>query len=253
MPGSTTGGHRMNRRKFLKATSGLFVPACFGIIKARGQLPIVGPQNRVAASGCGGGVGTYTIVQSKPATAASLAFTTNNTAGNLILVFYITLSTLQTPTDTRNSYSIIDSAIGGGSTFITAGYYAANIGAGANVVAVVGAFAMQIVEVSGVNTTTPLDQHSHTANNSTGASGANNLTAPAITTGQNNEFVVAYANCNGGGLSVGTNVAWTSPDGDHTGLWEYFKLATCGSVQGKITDATNSDPYAMISGSFKSA
>jgi hypothetical protein len=150
-------------------------------------------------------------VQSNSATinasSGSIAFTSNNTAGNLIaVVLFANGGDTSTPTDSRNSYlpAVLNQLAGGaGQSDRLSVYYAQNIGAGANTVSVSapGATLLQVVifEYSGLGTANALDQAG-------GASGTNSVpVSPSVTTTSPQELVLGVeARASSGAISAGS-------------------------------------------------
>lgn len=142
--------------------------------------------------------GAQTLVQVKStftnaSSPVTLAYTTNNTAGNLLIacVGVDAGATISTPTDTRNTWVLAKTQNGSGGSGDAACYYVANCGAGANTVSAAwtgGGTAghLDIYEVSGMLTVSPLDQTGSVASSATAS------VSTAGATSQANEFVVAF-------------------------------------------------------------
>ncbi len=131
-----------------------------------------------------------TLVQSNSASTGStspgtLAFTSNNTAGNLIIVVArVSGGTSSVPTDLRNTYqtAVANQQLGIGGSYLSV-YYAENIAAGANTVSVVftGGIAMRlaIFEYSGLATSGSLDRIAGNSGSSTNTGTSGNVTTTA--------------------------------------------------------------------------
>ena len=74
---------RLNRRRFLQAASGLFIPATFGI--ARAQMVLSGPIMRPIAAASGGGSITIQTSQTGTGSTSAAAALTGVTAGALLI------------------------------------------------------------------------------------------------------------------------------------------------------------------------
>lgn len=160
----------------------------------------------VGGNGTGGLYATPAYIQSNSGRAGSgqesLAFLSNNTQGNMIIVGIlceVNSAISNTPSDTRgNSYSkAVSTSVSGGSGEIEI-WYAPNITAGSNTVSATcnsGATILHIHEYSGLATSVSLDQ---TAVNST-YSTSNPATTPLVTTTVPSEllFELGIANVNG--------------------------------------------------------
>src|SRR5215470_17542972 len=139
---------------------------------------------------------TATVVQSNSGFATggtnpSVSFPSNNTAGNLLWVAVGSDATIATPTDTRgNTYALAISVTGSGGSGNAAIYYVASAAAGSNTVTchhpASGDTHCHIAEISGLTTTSPLDQTGSVASSST----CSVSTAGATT--QANEWVAAF-------------------------------------------------------------
>ena len=132
-------------------------------------------------------------------TSYSLAFGSNNTGGNNIYVACSATGaggTHFTISDSRNTYTLIDSQSQSNAQLET--YKALNIGAGANTVtcALSGAaiISVAIMEVAATNTTTPIDAGPSNSGAITGA-GASTVQPGSITNTSANEiFLTALSN-----------------------------------------------------------
>jgi hypothetical protein len=79
----------MNRRAFITAASGLFVPAAFAIPPALKKSIVLAPIPRpVVAAGGGTGGNAWTHVQDNSASSAYTVTLTGVTAGNLLVAFF---------------------------------------------------------------------------------------------------------------------------------------------------------------------
>ena len=242
----------MNRRKFLKSSSGLFVPAMFGIAIAKAQLPVFGPPRSVASSAY-----SWSLVQhAAPASnGATATYATTNFSGDLLIAYVIkTGSGIATPTDSQGN-TWVDSGIGevnNNNTLYQRIFYVVNCAAHAagNVVTSTGAQRVHLEEWSGAATSSLVDQFSSHGSIVT-SSGNNNIQCGPMTTTQNGDLVVAWGICGNGPLSAGSNVAWTSPDGDKSGLNEYFVQSSSGAITGSITTGSTGDNACIQMVSFK--
>jgi hypothetical protein len=151
--------------------------------------------NQAFAASCSNtslGNGIVCVQSASVATAASsgtLAFGSNNTAGNLAIVAIrcVTSTGPATPTDSRNTYTAVGTQvqIDSVASQFTNIFYSANIGAGANTVSFscpsATRFKAAIFEYSGLATVTPLDKTTgQGASSTTMTSGATATTMQAI-------------------------------------------------------------------------
>lgn len=171
---------------------------------------------------------TIAYVQSRTVTGSgssiSLAYTSNNTAGNFLALRYAgapSSVTISNCSDTRgNTWTPIPNATGG-----TGGYqamrYAKNVLAGSNTVTctltgAATASALDIFEYSGVDRTSPLDQSKLTQQVDPGT-GANAVSSGSVTTTADGELIL------GATLQVGSTVYQASTDfsGTQGPIWYY--------------------------------
>lgn len=150
----------------------------------------------------GGGGGTITFVQSAQgrngAGSAAVAFTSNNTAGNLSVVgvqLETSTATITSVTDTlTNTYTAVGTLNCDTSAALCVQiYYAKNIAAGANTVTVArsaGAVDVLIHEYSGASTTTPLDA---SAQANSGGTQSTNLDSGAMTATGSTDLIFGLA------------------------------------------------------------
>lgn len=152
---------------------------------------------------------------STPATTLNCTFNSNVTAGNLIAtiahIYNFDESITATSTDDKsNSYSIADTANQGSAPHIkTVGSYAKNVASGSTQVTITVSTAtyidVTIWEISGSDTTAPLDQH---CNSATTSSSPDPLSACAVTTTTADEFILTS-------FGSDTSVTW-STSGSYT-------------------------------------
>ena len=199
--------------------------------------------------------GTMALVQSRAQGSAttSLAYNSNNTIHNTLVVCVLSNGAIGTPTDTQGN-TWVD--CGAGNVPRSAGlqniaiYTVKDCAAGANTVAVAGANALHIMEWSGLDIVTLVDKYAG-ASNASGA-GADNISAGPITTDNSGDLIIMMAGCNTGPLSQGTGFT-ISPDGDVNGLWVYTTQVSAGAITGYITDGTSSDPAHGLIVALKAA
>lgn len=190
-------------------------------------------------------------------TSTTLAFTSNNTAGNFIAVGVWLDASGRTVTVTDsvgNTYALAKRQANTTNVFETFILYAMNIGGGANTltISIDGAAAVMRViqyEFSGVALTNALDQ-------TAGAEGTGTaVDSGSVVTGENNELIFVV----GGSF---TNVAWTAGTnylnllqiaagaGKVAGEWQ--NLATAGSISGTFTLGASASWTGAIA-TFKSS
>ncbi len=192
--------------------------------------------------------GAQAIVQSKncntantPSTTLTCAFTSNITAGNLIAttvtIYNFNETITATTTDGTNTYTIADTANQGLSPHAkTVGSYAKNVASGATTITITVSTAtyidVAIYEISGSDTSSPLDQHCQSS--STTSTGAPPVSTCSVTTTAANELILAS-------IGADTTTAWAS-DGSYT-LGEHIdntstNVMTFGDVF-RVVSATN--------------
>lgn len=185
----------------------------------------------------------------------TLAFGSNNAAGNTIIVATRgNIGNTSTPTDTRgNTYNIAATAnvlLGGGPSTISV-YYAFNIAAGANTVNFSGAASNQrvfIAEYSGLTTTDPIDKsHSASGTSTTPASGATTTTAQA------KELAFGATGNSDGSVTPTAGAGWTlEPTIDDFFAAEDQILSSTGTPNA-TWNAIVSAPWGSIVATFKAA
>ncbi len=187
-----------------------------------------------------------------------LAFGSNNTAGNLIVVGVqgANNSTDPTITDTRgNTYVKVGSATGGNGPAYDYLYYAKNIAAGANTVSVTlpnGAdLGFHISEWSGIDTVSPLIASS----TGVGTSSTALWSATSATVSSNNALLVVIAGTETSNetFTAGSNFTLLSQQSTHSSAAEYRIVSSAGSYDATITGNSATNDWVMVMGAFKAA
>lgn len=185
---------------------------------------------------------------------ASIAFPAPTLAGSLVVIYeHIINGTdfASPPTDSGGNV-YVDSGIGplsepGGASFIRIWYKLnAAVTQTLNNPDTVDILAMHAYEIVGAAT----KDNATSLTGTTGAGGTNAAgpVGPFTTTGA--DIVICGMVNDIGPDSVGTNVAWSSPDGDVSGFLQYFVQSSPGSITGFVSDGGGSDPYAVVMISF---
>lgn len=186
-------------------------------------------------------------------------------AGHLLLLcagWVGTTSTPNTPTGNSNTFVALDSQADG-TTFKMECWYAKNTNSGATTLSVVwpsvdpGNGSLVAIEISGADTTAPLDQHIPHVQTNPGT-GANAVTSTAQTTTANGEYIMGITvDDNFGGLpSAGTSPnAFTSRTTDSTfeiNLEEFIQT-TAGSIAATFTNTAGSGNNITMLATFKAS
>lgn len=179
----------------------------------------------------------------------SLAFNSNNTSGHLLILTATGTSDLLVATDTQGNDWIRITNVTSGGLHISM-FYAKNCKAGANTVTCTGSYSMHLAEWDGADTYNTLESFAISTLGSTLA-GSNNAITNNLSTLTNNCLIVAGCVCSAGPLTVGTNLPWTTPNGDVNGLTEYLIQSRSSDIIAAITDGTSSDLYGMIVTAFR--
>jgi hypothetical protein len=165
-----------------------------------------------------------------------------------------------TISDTQgNTYTIVSSSLAQeftDATWIQAGVYfawaftsaAGTLSVTANITGSGGYMLMEMYELSGANTTTPIDSAGTATTNGTTSSAP---TAGPVTTSQPGEFgVVNFFNANGGPGNFNPGTGWTldcaSGGGSTASWWQYQALASASSVSGVVTGSADNYCLSMV-------
>jgi hypothetical protein len=186
--------------------------------------------------------GTNGGVQSGPS--AGVAYTSNNTTGNLLVLVCRSTGASSTAgitiTDSQgNTWSVpIKTTWTGTNTLIMA--YAPNCKSGANTVTVshTGTSFLQtkLAEYSGVATSSPLDKSGDATNTST------TPTSSSVTTTQNGELIVGgFANANANNLTITAGSGYTkrTATDDGNGAIEDQVQTSAGAISANFTSNQN--------------
>lgn len=192
---------------------------------------------------------------------AALAFSSNNTAGNLIVVCTaingggINPSITSIVDTALNTYTVATDANNGGNDPGVSVYYAKNIAGGANTVTVTPNAAANIrwgiVEYSGLDTSAPLDQTTSTFGTSTSPDSG------SVTTTQASELLVGCIGALSGGGAFTNGASYTTRfvvtvGGDDRDSLEDRNVSSTGSYSAGGTLATSATWGAII-GTFKAS
>jgi hypothetical protein len=217
-----------------------------------------GPGGGVGGAASGGGTPVTITARSNynysTGGAGTVAYTADNLSGSLLVCYVITLELVPgTPSDSQGNVWQ-DSGAGAihvhGQSYYISVSYAENSKAGANTVSCTNAYAMHIIEFTGPLTSNSNDGYN--SSTSTAAQGTNNIDAGAVVASQAGELYVVGTAVQNGPLSVGTDVAWAAPIGDHAGMLEYYVKPESGSKNGVATTGyAGTDDYGAIVVAFK--
>lgn len=189
---------------------------------------------------------TSTSIAASPTT---LSFTASNTAGNLIVVGVQSWNFAASVSDSRgNTYTLATSTTSAGGNLLYV-FYAKNIAAGANTVTVTGPTGgnIDILEYSGLDTATPLDQ----VKAATGASG--NPDTGAVTTAAANELIFGFAQIDANVVS-GPGTGFTQRENAGNGEASEDKtVAATGSYNATFVSGASANAWAAIIATFKAA
>ncbi len=187
-----------------------------------------------------------------------LAFSSNNTAGNLIVVGVQGANNSADPTitDTRgNTYVKVGSVHGGSGTAYSYLYYAKNIAAGANTVTVTlpngNDLGFHISEWSGVDTTSPFNaSSSDVATSSVTVWSTTNLTTTAADT-----VLIAFTGTENSAetFTAGTNFTKLTEQTSHSSMVQYRIVSSAGTYRATATVSNADNAWVMIMGAFKAA
>ena len=201
------------------------------------------------------------------ATTVAVTFPGNVTAGNLIALFVAfnnVANIIDSVTDSLgNTYTLVDTALNFASDS-HASYYAKNITGGACTVTVtftasVGYRSLTVHEVSGLDTTAPLDQHAINTQVAPDI-GTDAVTSGSVTTTTNGQYIfgACHVNNTGAGLTVDPGTGFTgreSIDGgaDSAPLESEDQIQpTAGSIAATFTLGANNNTTTCIM-TFKAA
>lgn len=199
--------------------------------------------------------------QTASATTTAATFTSNVTAGNLIAVMASWdggIGVLSGITDSLgNTYTAVNNVSDGGNPNHYATWYAKNITGGACTVTVTYTSSrpitlLEVVEISGVDTTAPLDK-SAIQLQATPGTGANAVTSGSVTTTTDGQFIFGCSIATGSftqTYSVGTG--FTSIDNvgtsvsDRALICEYQIQTSAGAIAATATQTNNQNVVTAI-------
>lgn len=224
---------------------------------AQYNVPLVTGANRGPASTIftitnsqygNGGSGSLTSVN-LPAFSASLT----NPSLIMVLEFGGSSGTFTAPTDTASN-TFVDCGPGQGNitgTQIFECWYALNTHTTASDVVTLhtagGVTFLQGVafELTGANTSTPIDIYGATNSQTSGPAGANNHTAGSITPTHNGDMIVAQF-ADGNGTTVGTSPNAFTTIAATGGFAEYYIQPTAGAISATASGTVNSSPFGSL-------
>ncbi len=209
--------------------------------------------------------------QTGSSTTVAVTFTSNVTAGNLIRVMASWdggIGVLSGIADSLgNTYTAVDNLSDGGNPNHYATWYAKNIAGGACTVTVTFTSArpitlLHVEEISGADTTAPLDQHSLNLQ-ATPGTGANGVVSTSVTTTTDGQFVSGCSMATGSSTinyTGGTAVGLTTTVRDNVGtsvsdravIAQSGVQATQGTTQVRAT-SDNDQPVVTGIMTFKAA
>lgn len=199
-------------------------------------------------------------VTSSNVNSVSSTFSSAVTTGDLIVVSVggsndETISSITDNGSPANTYSQVTGAYDGGtdSSHWTDIWYAKNIGGNAKTVTVTlsGTATKQVLqlwEVSGADTSAPLDGNGVHGFSTTGSVD----TGPTITTTNANDFLASAVRTNGNGISSQNDATFTLDTGNSKGGWSHAIVASTGSYTPKWNDSSASQGGASVA-AFKAA
>ena len=196
----------------------------------------------------------------------SIAFASNITAGNLIYCWGGSngdaLGTI--PTDTlSHTYTLIRHTYDATNDQSHSTWYAKNTSAGANTVTLAASYhgtnaRMGVLEISGLDTTTPLDGTVEVGATDTTTNGTDAASGGTLVTGNASDFLVcAMQNLDEADpgtltISAGTSYTGNTPTGTHAGKMQTRQVSSTGSYAAAFTG--NADKRSTIHGvAFKDA
>lgn len=184
---------------------------------------------------------------STTSTSWSIAFASNLTAGNLLYVWAGALGNAggTVPTDTRgHTYTLIRHTFDAANNQSHSTWYAKNTSAGANTVTLAAAYQgsftrMGVLELAGLDTTTPLDVEVGAVDTTT--NGVDAASGGTLVTGNASDLLVCSAQNNLDGepgaltFSAGTSYTAQTPAGLHVGKMQTRQVSSTGSYAAAFT------------------
>jgi hypothetical protein len=238
--------HTAMSKRYLKTISFVFVALlAFGFFTSSAQAAITLVQST-------------SLYNSGINLSEAKAFTSNNTAGNLIIVAIqgSAISSNPTVSDSRgNTYTKIGSVNGGGGPAYSYLYYAKNIAAGANTVTVTlnngGDLGFHISEWSGLDTTSPVTASS----TGVATSSATLWSASSLTTTAANSLLFSFGGTESSAetFTAGTNFTKITDQPSHSSMAQYRVVSSTGSYNSTMTVNTADSAWVVIMAAFKAA
>lgn len=195
------------------------------------------------------------FIQSNSAASNSVAFSSNNTAGNFLVCCIGTSGDVTNVTDTRgNAWSKAVDQNQSGILLFSDIWYVPNCANGANTVTLSGGFGgfeiIGVAEYSGVATSTPIDQ-TNSANNS-----INNPDSGPVTTTQASELLVGVIAHAGNNSAITFDSPWTQREDKQAGGIRRMAFAdrivsSTGTYNATGTFATSPADWQALIATFK--